>query len=85
MKRYYGCLLFWFLIIGAGKSAVCQNYVFAQLTGTPMNTAGWNLAGDAHVGNILGTADSEMIICRVADENSGAVFFGQPINLGICN
>jgi PKD repeat protein len=85
MSRYFSCLLFWYLIIGAGKTAVCQNYVFAQLTGTPMNTAGWNLAGDAHVGNILGTADSELIICRVADENSGAAFYGQPINLGICN
>ncbi len=50
-----------------------------------MNTTGWNLAGDAHVGNILGSADSELIICRVADENSGAAFFAQPINLAICN
>ncbi len=85
MSRYFRCLLLSFLFIGAGNSALCQNYIFAQLTGTPMNTTGWNLAGDAHVGNILGTADSELIICRVADENSGAAFYGQPINLSVCN
>jgi PKD repeat protein len=71
--------------MGAGRAGVCQNYVFAQLTGTPMNTAGWNLAGDAHVTNVIGSADSEMLICRAAMINSGAVFFAQPINLAVCN
>lgn len=85
MNQYLKCLLFWLLFIGAGRTAVCQNYIFAQLTGTPMNTSGWNLAGDAHVANVIGSADSELVICRAALENSGAAFFGQPINLSICN
>jgi Bacterial lectin/CHU_C Type IX secretion signal domain/PKD domain len=85
MNRYLKCLLLCLIIIGAGRTAVCQTYIFAQLTGAPMNTTGWNLAGDAHVGNIIGVADSELIVCRDAFENSGAVFYNQPINLAICN
>ena len=87
-EKYFHCpkfLLYLYLIIGMGREAVGQNYVFAQLTGTPMNTTGWNLQGDARVGNIIGTADSEMIICRRAPFNSGAVFYNQPVNLAMCN
>src|SRR5580692_1309553 len=84
-NRFIVCLLCVGLILGAGKTAVCQNYVFAQLTGTPMNTTGWNLAGDAQVTNIIGSADSELVICRDAFSSSGAAFFGQPINLSMCN
>jgi gliding motility-associated-like protein len=73
------------LILGAGKTAVGQNYIFAQLTGTPMNTNGWNLAGDARVQNIIGIADSELLICSDAFNSSGAAFFAQPINLSMCN
>jgi hypothetical protein len=73
------------LILGAGKTAQCQNYIFAQLTGTPMNTNGWNLAGDARVQNIIGIADSELLICSDAFNSSGAAFFAQPINLSLCN
>ena len=30
-----------------------------------MNTTGWTMQGDAHVGNIMGTADSEMVVCSL--------------------
>jgi len=90
MKNYFKCLLFkcllvCFLAIGPGRTAIGQNYIFAQLTGIPMNTTGWNLAGDAMVTNILGNADSELLLCPAIQSNSGAAFFGQPINLSICN
>jgi hypothetical protein len=49
-----------------------------------MNTTGWNLVGDAHVGNVIGSADSELIICRDVFELTGAAFFAQPINLAFC-
>jgi len=50
-----------------------------------MNTTGWNLAGNAQVANIVGSGDSELLICKAFDEISGAAFYGQPINLSICN
>lgn len=49
-----------------------------------MNTTGWNLQGGAFVGNILGSADSELIIVRDILSSSGAVFYNQPINLSLC-
>lgn len=61
-----------------------QNYIFAQLKGTPLNTAGWNLQGAARVGNITGTDNSELIICDLTGA-SGAVFYNQPINLSLCH
>jgi hypothetical protein len=85
MNRFLTSLLFCYLIIGAEKTAVCQNYVFAQLGGALMKTTGWNLAGDAHVANVIGSADSELLVCSAFNELSGAVFYGQPINLSICN
>jgi PKD repeat protein len=85
MNRYIKCLLFCFLTMGTGRTAISQNYVFAQLTGTPMNTSGWNLAGDAMVTNIIGSADSELLLCPAINSNSGAAFFSQPINLSVCN
>jgi len=62
-----------------------QTYVFAQLTGTPLNTTGWNLQGSAQVGNITGTNNSELLLCPASNGKSGAVFFNQPINLSQCN
>ncbi len=85
MNRYFKCLLFCLLIMEAGSTADCQTYVFAQLTGIPMNTTGWNLAGDAMVTNIIGSADSELMLCPAINSSSGAAFFGQPINLSVCN
>jgi gliding motility-associated-like protein len=79
--KFLSCLL---LIFTIQQNAFCQTYIFAQLNGTPMNTAGWNLAGDAHVGNVLGTADSELIVCS-RFKPSGAAFFNQAINLSFCH
>jgi PKD repeat protein len=73
-----------YLTLGANKEAVCQNYVFAQLSGTPLNTTGWNLVGNAQVTNIIGSADSELLICKAFQSNSGAAFYNQPINLSMC-
>jgi PKD repeat protein len=50
-----------------------------------MNTTGWNLAGDAQVTNVIGSADTELLLCPAIESNSGAAFFGQPINLAFCN
>ena len=83
--RLFECLFCFCLLICANKNAVGQNYVFAQLSGTPLKTTGWTLQGDAQVGNVTGYADSELIICRAGYMNSGAIFFNQPINLSRCN
>ena len=85
MKHYLTSLLLLYLIIGAERTAVGQTYIFAQLTGTPMNTTGWNLVGDAHVTNIIGSADTELMLTRNANFDDGAAFFAQPINLSFCN
>ena len=61
-----------------------QNYVFAQLTGTPMNTTGWNMQGDAHVGNIVGTADSEMVICSLSAMIQPSYLNMNPGSSGAC-
>jgi PKD repeat protein len=78
-------LLLFYLVIGAGKTAVCQNYIFAQLTGTPINSTGWVFSGDAKVTNIIGSADTEVMLTRSAKLDDGGVFFSQPINLAFCN
>jgi PKD repeat protein len=72
-------------VMGAGGSAVGQTYIFAQLTGTPINAAGWNFSGDAKITNIIGSADTEVMLTRSAKLDNGAVFFGQPINLAFCH
>ena len=77
-------LLVLFSLLNALHS-LAQNYVFAQLDGIPVNTAGWNLQGSATVGNITGNNNSEVILCPARPSTSGAVFYNQPINLTICN
>ncbi len=72
------------LIVIISYNATCQNYIFAQLNGTPLNTTGWNLQGNAHVANITGTGNSELLVCSVTGA-SGAVFYNQPINLSMCS
>lgn len=64
--------------------AKAQNYVFAQLTGTPVNTSGWNFQGGARVANVTGTGNSEILLCPV-NSGSGAVFYNRPINLSLCS
>jgi gliding motility-associated-like protein len=71
------------LFLFSGKLAG-QNYVFAKLSGSPMNTSGWNLQGGAYVTNVTGTDNSELMLCSL-NQLSGAVFFKQPINLAVCS
>lgn len=87
-NRYLICLLWFCLATGACKEAVCQNYVFAQLTGSPMNTTGWNLQGYASLGNLVGFpgfGDSELVLCPNLLYANGSVFFNQPISLSLCH
>ncbi len=81
------CLIKWIpllLLAAIPHFSFSQNYVFAQLTGAPMNTAGWNLQGDARVANILFNDQSELRLCSL-NGASGAIFYNQPINLSLCN
>jgi gliding motility-associated-like protein len=63
-------------------SVKAQTYIFGQLTGSPINTSGWNLQGAAYVGNVTGS--SEVILTNATIGQSGAIFFNQPINLSQC-
>ena len=67
------------------NDAIAQTHIFAQLTGAPVNTVGWNLQGNAKVGNVTGNNLSEIFLCSTFPFQSGAIFYNQPINLGICN
>ena len=75
-----------FLLISTNNWA--QNYVFGQLTGSPnMITTGWNLTGNAHIGDTPGDVDAfsnEMILTNNSTTQSGGVFFNTPINLTAC-
>ncbi|MDP3665505.1 MAG: gliding motility-associated C-terminal domain-containing protein [Sediminibacterium sp.] len=73
------CILFFH------SSANAQTYVFAQLNGSPVNTAGWNFQGAATIRNLLYNDNSEILLCDKSANKSGAVFFNQPINLSICS
>ena len=79
----YQILICLFLIC-ATRPVSAQSFVFAQLTGSPMNTTGWNLAGLAHVQHLVYTDNSELLLCS-GFNSSGAAFFDQPINLSFCN
>ena len=74
--------------IFSAYTAFSQTYVFAELQGQPtMNTTGWNLTGAAAVGDTPGDADSfnnELILTPITGNTSGAIFFGQPLNLTSC-
>lgn len=84
MKKTASYIVFcWMLLLR--NHAISQTHVFAELVGTPINSVGWNLQGDARVGNITGTTNSELILCDAVKQHSGAIFFKQPINLGICS
>ncbi len=72
-------LLFSFEIISA------QDFEFASLRGTPINTTGWNLQGNAKVGNSPGsTGNGEIVLTEAINTQSGAIFFNTPINLSQC-
>jgi gliding motility-associated-like protein len=86
-KRIF-LLLFFFVFI---KYSIyySQTFVFAQLTGSPnLNTAGWNLTGNAYSGDTGGDPDAspnELILTNAAGNQSGGVFYGTPINPLICS
>lgn len=65
-----------------------QTYVFGQLTGSPnLITTGWNLTGNAHIGDTPGDVDAfnnEMLLTNNTTGQSGGVFYNTPINLSAC-
>ncbi len=74
------------LIVGWETHA--QTQVFAELKGNPINTSGWNLTGNARVGDTQGDGDSdfnELLVCPNQPFTSGAIFYGTPLNLASCN
>jgi gliding motility-associated-like protein len=82
-------LPFIFFFFVALENISAQTYVFAQLTGSPnLNTTGWNLTGNAFVGDTGGDVDAnsnELILTNALGNQSGGVFFGTPINPLICS
>jgi gliding motility-associated-like protein len=66
-----------------------QEFVFASLQGeTSINTEGWNLTGNAFVGNTGGTPDNfnnEIILTNPGNFQSGGIFFQEAIDLSICS
>ncbi|MCE2865295.1 MAG: hypothetical protein LW804_06745, partial [Cryomorphaceae bacterium] len=65
-----------------------QTYVFGQLTGSPnMVTTGWNLNGNATIGDTPGDLDAfpnELILTNAFNNQSGGIFYNTPINLNVC-
>jgi gliding motility-associated-like protein len=62
-----------------------QEFVFASLSGSPINTQGWNFQGAAKIGNSPGSpANGEIILTEPINTQSGAIFFNTPINLSQC-
>ena len=65
-----------------------QTYVFGQLTGSPnMITTGWNLNGNATIGDTPGDVDNflnELILTNAFNNQSGGIFYNTPLNLNIC-
>lgn len=65
-----------------------QTFVFGQLNGSPvLNTAGWNLNGNAYVGDTPGDPNNfndELILTNASGSQSGGIFYSQPLNLGVC-
>ncbi len=80
IKFLFGLLL----LFSINQRANCQNYIFAQLNGTPINTSGWSLQGDAQIASIIESGNKELLICSTKGA-SGAAFYSQPINLSLCN
>jgi hypothetical protein len=77
------------LVFSSASKAFAQNFIFGQLQGSPvLNTSGWNLNGNAYVGDTPGDNDNfgnELILTNAAGNQSGGVFYSQPLNLGVCS
>jgi len=82
--KYIYSILFLFLLL----STNAQTYVFAELTGSPtMNTTGWDLTGNAYVGDTGGDTDGnsdELVLTNATNSQSGGIFYNQPIDLSTC-
>lgn len=67
---------------------IAQTYPFARLIGSPvMDTRGWNLTGDARIGDTGGDTDglnNELVLCNPFQFNSGGCFYNQPVNISAC-
>jgi gliding motility-associated-like protein len=86
MKIKTSFLTLAFALISSNNWA--QNYVFGQLNGSPnMITTGWNLTGNAQIGDTPGDVDAfsnELILTNNTTGQSGGVFYNTPINLSAC-
>ena len=84
--RLFVCSMVVYFITFSGYA---QTYVFAELSGTPtLNTAGWNLNGNAFVGDTPGDADNffnELILTNAWNTQSGGIFYSTPIDPSICS
>lgn len=78
-----------FVLMLLSMFARAQGVIFAELQGQPtMNTTGWNLTGAAQIGDTPGDTDTfnnELILTTAVNTTSGAAFFGQPIDMSVCN
>jgi len=85
MKQF----LFFFTILLFAYSSSAQTFIFGQLIGSPvLNTVGWNLNGNAYVGDTPGDPNNfndELILTNASGSQSGGVFYSQPLNLGLCS
>jgi len=64
-----------------------QTLVFAELTGNPVNTLGWNFNGATYIGDTGGdvnTSLDEIVLTDAVGGSSGGVFYNQPIDLSTC-
>jgi gliding motility-associated-like protein len=85
MKQF----LFFVTILLFATRTSAQTFIFGQLIGSPvLNSAGWNLNGNAYVGDTPGDVDNfsnELILTNASGSQSGGVFYAQPLNLGLCS
>ena len=84
MKKITSYIVFCWMLFFINQS-IAQTHVFAQIKGAPIDVSGWNLQGQARVGNVTSNNNSELILCNAVAFKSGAIFFNQPIDLGICS
>jgi gliding motility-associated-like protein len=89
MSRIILNISFIFIVCAQSLEVNAQNFIFAQLTGSPnLNTTGWNLIGNAYTGDTGGDTDAspnELILTNAAGTQSGGVFYATPINPLICS
>ena len=77
------------LIFLSFSECKAQSFVFAELNGSPsLNTSGWNLNGNAFVGDTGGDTDNfsnELILTNAFNTQSGGVFYATPIDPSVCS